>query len=54
VRVAHDTLFQDRDYPVLNNYRSVLASVFGTLWGLGPQQLEVIFPGAPALDLKLV
>jgi uncharacterized protein (DUF1501 family) len=54
VRVAHDTLFQDRDYPVLNNYRSVLASIFGTLWGLGPQQLDVIFPGAPPLDLKLV
>jgi uncharacterized protein (DUF1501 family) len=54
VRVAHDTLFQDRDYPVLNNYRGVLAGVFGTLWGLGPQQLEVIFPGARPLDLKLV
>jgi uncharacterized protein (DUF1501 family) len=54
VRVAHDTLFQDRDYPVLNNYRGVLAAVFGTLCGLGPQQLDVIFPGAPPLDLKLV
>jgi uncharacterized protein (DUF1501 family) len=54
VRVAHDTLFQDRDYPVLNDYRSVLAGVFGTLWGFGPQQLDVIFPGARPLDLKLV
>ncbi len=54
VRVAHDTLFQDRDYPVLNNYRSVLAGLFGTLWGLGPRQLDVIFPGAPPLDLRLV
>jgi uncharacterized protein (DUF1501 family) len=54
VRVDHDTLFQDRDYPVLNNYRGVLAGVFGTLWDLGPQQLEVIFPGARPLDLKLV
>jgi uncharacterized protein (DUF1501 family) len=54
VRVAHDTLFQDRDYPVLNDYRSVLAGLFGTLWGLGPQQLDVIFPGARPLDLKLV
>jgi uncharacterized protein (DUF1501 family) len=54
VRVAHDTLFQDRDYPVLNNYRGVLAGMFGNLWSLGPQQLEVIFPGTPPLDLKLV
>jgi uncharacterized protein (DUF1501 family) len=54
MRVAHDTLFQDRDYPVLNNYRGVLAGMFGTLWGLSPQQLDVIFPGTPPLDLKLV
>src|SRR5665213_2264591 len=54
VRVEHRALLQDRDYPVLNNYRGVLAGVFGTLWGLRPQQLEVIFPGAPPLDLKLV
>jgi uncharacterized protein (DUF1501 family) len=54
VRVARDTLFQNRDYPVLNDYRSVLAGVFGELWGLGPQQLEVIFPGATPLDLKVV
>jgi uncharacterized protein (DUF1501 family) len=54
VRVAQNTLFQDRDYPVLNNYRGVLAGIFATLWGLGPQQLEVIFPGVRPLDLKLV
>jgi uncharacterized protein (DUF1501 family) len=54
VRVARETLFQDRDYPVLNNYRSVLAGLFGTLWGLGPPQLEMIFPGVRPLDLKLV
>jgi uncharacterized protein (DUF1501 family) len=54
VRVAKDTLFQNRDYPVLNDYRSVLAGVFGGMWGLGPQQLEVIFPGAQPLDLKVI
>ena len=54
MRVARETLFQDRDYPVLNNYRSILAGLFGTLWGLGPPQLDVIFPGVRAQDLKLV
>jgi uncharacterized protein (DUF1501 family) len=54
VRVAHDSLFQNRDYPVLNDYRSVLAGVFGGMWGLGPQQLEVVFPGVTPLDLKVV
>ena len=54
VRVARDTLFQDRDYPVLNNYRGVLAAVFGRLWNLGPKQLDGVFPGVRPLDLKLV
>jgi uncharacterized protein (DUF1501 family) len=54
VRVAKDTLFQNRDYPVLNDYRSVLAGIFGGMWGLGPQQLEVIFPAAPPLDLQVI
>src|SRR5580692_11618947 len=54
VRVAHDTLFQNRDYPVLNDYRGVLAGLFSGMWGLGPQQLQVIFPGGHAQDLKLV
>jgi len=54
VRVERGTLFQDRDYPVLNNYRNVLAGMFGTLWGLAPQQLDTVFPSAPPVDLKLV
>jgi uncharacterized protein (DUF1501 family) len=54
VRVARETLFQNRDYPVLNDYRSVLAGLFAGMWGLGPQQLDVIFPGAHPQDLKLV
>ncbi len=27
-------LFQDRDYPVLNEYRAVLGGLFASLWGL--------------------
>ncbi|HEV2700394.1 MAG TPA: DUF1501 domain-containing protein [Steroidobacteraceae bacterium] len=54
VRVARDTLFQNRDYPVLNDYRGILAGLFAGMWGLGPQQLEFIFPGASPQDLKLV
>jgi uncharacterized protein (DUF1501 family) len=54
VRVGHDSLFQNRDYPVLNDYRSVLAGVFSGMWGLRPQQLETIFPGARTLNLKVV
>jgi uncharacterized protein (DUF1501 family) len=52
--IARETLFQDRDYPVLNNYRAVLGGLFRALWGLSPAQLERVFPAARPLDLKLV
>ena len=52
--VRRDTLFQDRDYPVLNDYRAVLAGLFRTLWGLSAQQCSSIFPRVVPLDLHLV
>jgi len=49
------TLFQNRDYPVLNEYRSVLGGVFKRLWGLSDHQLQAVFPGyAGAKDWGLV
>jgi uncharacterized protein (DUF1501 family) len=53
VRVERASLLQDRDYPVLNNYRGVLGGLFRSMWGLSPNQLERVFPDAPLLDLKL-
>ena len=53
-RVARESLFQDRDYPVLNEYRSVLGGIFGRLYGMDPAQLSRIFPQAKARDLALV
>ncbi|MFT3905992.1 MAG: DUF1501 domain-containing protein [Steroidobacteraceae bacterium] len=47
------TLFEGRDYPVLNEYRSLLGGLFGRLWGLSPQQLEAVFPAAVPRDLGL-
>ena len=40
------SLFQNRDYPVLNEYRSVLGFIFARLYGLGTDDLAYIFPGA--------
>jgi uncharacterized protein (DUF1501 family) len=54
VRVERASLLQDRDYPVLNNYRSVLGGLFQRLWGLGRGDVERVFPGATPMDLKLV
>ena len=55
VAVSAKTLFQNRDYPVLNEYRSVLGGVFQRLWGLTDSQLQAVFPGfAGARDWGLV
>ncbi len=53
-RVARDTLLQDRDYPVLNDYRAVLGGMFRRLWGLSPTQCTHVFARVEPADLKLV
>lgn len=53
-RVEKTSLFQDRDYPVLNEYRAVLGGLFGTLWGLSADQLQRVFPGSTPVKLQLV
>ena len=54
VAVKRDTLFQDRDYPVLNEYRAVFAGLFSRLYGLDKARLARVFPGVTPLDLKLI
>jgi uncharacterized protein (DUF1501 family) len=54
VKVQQSTLLQNRDYPVLNNYRSLLAGMYVRLWGLSPAQLAKVFPDTKATDLRLV
>jgi uncharacterized protein (DUF1501 family) len=52
--VTPATLFQNRDYPVLNEYRAVLGGLFARQYGLNAAQLERVFPGATPRDLTLV
>jgi len=52
--VNASALLQNRDYPVLNNYRDVLGGLLGRTWGLSSQQLQHVFPQAQPRDLKLV
>ncbi len=54
VAVSRANLFQDRDFPVLTDYRSLLGGLFTTLWGIDGSRLEQVFPQSAALDLKLV
>jgi uncharacterized protein (DUF1501 family) len=45
VKLEQSTLFQNRDYPVLNEYRSVLGGLFGGIFGLNNNQLNQVFSG---------
>ena len=54
VRVGAATLFQQRDYPVLNDYRALLAGLFARIWGLSADQLERVFPETTPRDLNLI
>ncbi len=54
VAVAPGNLFQNRDYPVLNEYRALLGGLFGRLYGLRPAQLQQVFAGVAPKDLGLV
>jgi uncharacterized protein (DUF1501 family) len=48
------TLFQNRDLPVLNDYRSVLSHILQRLYGLNPAQLDRIFPGRTNGNFEII
>lgn len=48
------SLFQNRDYPVLNEYRAVLGGLFARSYGLNANQMDKIFAGVKPTDLGLV
>ena len=52
--VTPANLFQNRDYPVLNEYRSLLGGLLERQFGLSPAQLAGVFPGAEVRDLRLL
>lgn len=54
VALSAKTLNQGRDYPVLNEYRSVLGGLWQRQFGLSDEALARVFPGAQIKDLGLV
>lgn len=54
VAVTQKSLFQDRDFPVLNEYRAVLGGLFARLYGLNERQMEQVFSGVTPRDLGLI
>ena len=54
VRVERSQLNQDRDFPVLNDYRSILGGLMARQYLLGERRLRVVFPTAQPVDLALL
>jgi uncharacterized protein (DUF1501 family) len=54
IAVNRQSLFQDRDFPVLNDYRGLLGGLFTQLWGLNATQLELVFPQSTPTNFQLL
>jgi len=48
------TLFQNRDLPVLNEYRSMIAGLLARQFDLSAAMLDQVFPGATPRDIGLI
>ncbi len=54
VRVEQAALFQNRDFPVLNEYRATLGGLLQRQYALSSSQIDSVFPGAKPRDLGLL
>jgi uncharacterized protein (DUF1501 family) len=54
VKVEQPHLFQNRDYPVLTDYRALFADLFGHVFGLNNESIQRIFTGVHPTNLALV
>ncbi len=54
VKVEQANLFQNRDYPVLTDYRAMFAGLFQHMFGLETASLQRIFAQVHPADLGLV
>jgi uncharacterized protein (DUF1501 family) len=54
VKVEQAKLFQNRDYPVMTDYRSLFAGLFQRMYGLQPTSLQRIFASVHPAELGIV
>lgn len=54
IKVAQPSLFENRDYPVLTDYRALFAGLVQRMYGLDAAALQRIFAGVRPADLGLV
>ena len=54
IQIESASLFQNRDFPVLTDYRALFGGLLQRLYGLNAAQLATVFPGAPPKNLAIV
>jgi uncharacterized protein (DUF1501 family) len=54
VAVSEANLFQNRDWPVLTDYRALIGGLMRKAYGLSQMQVMQIFPATEPVDLALV
>jgi uncharacterized protein (DUF1501 family) len=54
VKVEQATLFQNRDWPVLTDYRALFSGLFARAYGLDQTHVQQVFPGVAGKELGLV
>jgi uncharacterized protein (DUF1501 family) len=54
VAVTSATLNQNRDFPVLTEYRAMLGGIFKRMYSLDRARLDRVFPGTTTVDLGLL
>ena len=54
VKVEQASLFQNRDYPVLTDYRALMGGLFRRVYGFDQARLQAVFPQAQSKDIGLV
>jgi uncharacterized protein (DUF1501 family) len=54
VRIGRASLFQDRDYPVLNDYRSTIGGIVARMYQLRPDRMATVFPRTSPQELGIV
>jgi len=52
--LRQNTLFQNRDLPLLNDYRSVLSHLLSRMYGLNAGQLDTVFPDGLIRDYGIL
>ena len=54
IRVEQANLFQNRDFPVLNDYRAVIGGLMQTAYGLDHARMQAVFPQVDPRNVGLI